>query len=328
MFEADLHRQVRRATLAGCGIAAVMLATAASAGEAGSAGCAAAHRPASGTAWVQVNVGESERTALVHVPASYTHGRATPLIPDLQASGITPENQLAITRFDEAAEKAGFIVALPAAEMPFEGGGATWNVPVQEDGPDDLGFIEALIDRLEETYCVDRDRIYAAGFSGGARLASALACRMPDRLAAISAVGGIRAPDPRRQACTPSATTIAVLAIHSVDDPVNVYYGDPATTPAYWMHGVEDAMAGWAEHLGCGGIETMAVTQNVERREYRGCGTTGALTLYALRGSGHTWPGSSFAFPDYLGATEANIDATVLSLDWFERHRRAGNSGS
>ena len=150
MFEADLHRQVRRATHAGCGIAAVMLATAASAGEAGSAGCAAAHRPASGS----------------------------------------------------------------------------------------------------------------------------------------------------------------------------------TTRPANWMHSVEDAMAGWAEHLGCGGIETMAVTQNAERREYRGCGTTGALALYALRGSGHTWPGSSFAFPDYLGATEANIDATVLSLDWFERHRRAGNSGS
>ena len=94
------------------------------------------------------------------------------------------------------------------------------------------------------------------------------------------------------------------------------------------MHSVEDAMAGWVEHLGCGGIETMAVTQNVERREYQGCGTMGALTLYALRGSGHTWPGSSFAFPDYLGSTEANIDATVLSLDWFERHRRAGNPGS
>ena len=170
--------------------------------------------------------------------------------------------------------------------------------------------------------------IAAVMLATAASAGEAGSCRMPDRLAAISAVGGIRAPDPRRQACTPSASTIAVLAIHSVDDPVNVYDGDPATSPAYWMHGVEDAMAGWAEHLGCVGIETMAVTQNVERREYRGCGTPGALTLNALRGSGHTWPGSSFAFPDYLGATEVNIDATVLSLDWFERHRRAGNPGS
>ena len=241
MFEADLHRQVRRATLAGCGIAAVMLATAASAGEAGSAGCAAVYRPASGTAWVQVNVGESERTALVIARElhAWTRDAADPCSACLRTG-------------------------LPHAGSPRR---------------DQRGR-----------------RHQGAG--------------------------------PRRQACTPSASTIAVLAIHSVDDPENVYDGDPATSPAYWMHCVEDAMAGWAEHLGCGGIETMAVTQNVERREYRGCGTTGALTLYALRGSGHTWPGSSFAFPDYLGATEANIDATVLSLDWFERHRRAGNSGS
>lgn len=326
MTRSILHRKARGATLAGCGIAAMLLATGAAAAD-GSAGCATAQSPRAGTQHIQMMVDGVERTALLHVPASYTHGRATPLVLDLQASGITPEVELAVTRFDKAAEKAGFIVALPAAEMPFESGGATWNVPVADEGPDDVGFVAALLDRLEESHCIDRDRVYAAGFSGGARFASELACRMPDRLAAISAVGGIRTPDPRT--CAPGAERVAVLAIHSVDDPVNVYDGDPATSPPYWTHGVDAAMAGWAERLGCAGaVEATTVVETVERRDYGGCGTAGALTLYALRGSGHTWPGSSFAFPEHLGATETRIDATALSLDWFGQHRRARRSES
>merc|ERR1719384_217079 len=51
---------------------------------------------------------------------------------------------------------------------------------------DDLGFIETLLDELEDTYCIDRSRIYATGFSNGGMMTQRLGCELNHRLAAIA----------------------------------------------------------------------------------------------------------------------------------------------
>jgi len=51
---------------------------------------------------------------------------------------------------------------------------------------DDIGFIEALLDELEDTYCIDRSRIYMTGFSMGGMMTQRMGCELNHRLAAIA----------------------------------------------------------------------------------------------------------------------------------------------
>lgn len=285
--------------------------------------CSAARSSPSGHHSLRLEMDGMTRDVALVVPRSYDGTLPVPLVLDLHASSITPEVELAVTRLDAAAEEQGFLLALPHAVRPFEKGGTTWNLPRDRAWPDDVAFIGAVIDTLEESYCIDADRIYATGYSGGARLASELACRMSDRIAAISAIGGLRGPEP---GCPPAAGSVAVLGIHGLADPVNPYDGDPARSPEYWDHGVREAVERWSARLGCDAALEASVAGGVTRLDLTGC--AGALTLYSLEALGHTWPGSPFAFPDYTGATDTSIDATQLTLDWFARHPRRRSSAA
>merc|ERR1712048_935361 len=51
---------------------------------------------------------------------------------------------------------------------------------------DDIGFIDALLDELEATYCIDRSRIYVTGYSNGGMMTQRLGCELNHRLAAIA----------------------------------------------------------------------------------------------------------------------------------------------
>jgi polyhydroxybutyrate depolymerase len=266
---------------------------------------------------LRLEAGGVPRQVALFVPRSYEGAEPAPLVLDLHASSITPEIELAITRLDEAAEEAGFLVALPLAIRPYAHGGTTWNVPHDPEWPDDVAFVATVIDALEASLCVDPDRIYATGFSGGARLASALACRLPGRIAAISAVAGLRGPEPD---CSPAADPVPVLAFHGRADPVNPYDGEPDASPAYWTHGIPEAVDRWRAWLGCSGSVETGDANGITRLDVSACDGRPALRLYTLEAAGHTWPGSPFAFPDYTGAPDARLDATALTLEWFALH--------
>jgi poly(3-hydroxybutyrate) depolymerase len=125
--------------------------------------------------------------------------------------------------------KNGFIVVLPEAVTEFARGGTTWNIPF-ENGVDDVAFVTNVLDAVGSAFCVDQSRIYAIGYSGGARLASQLACQIPDRIAAIGAVGGLRHPHDREGECRRAERTVPIIAFHSVDDPINLSYGQKIET--------------------------------------------------------------------------------------------------
>lgn len=257
------------------------------------------------------------RTALVYLPASHERVASLPVVIDLHASGITPEIQAQVTGMVDAANSLGFLVALPEARTPFPSGGTTWNVPDRGDGDNEVAFLEALLDRLETSFCIDRDRVFATGFSGGARLASHLACRVPAQFSAIGVVGGLRAPARDSENCAISDPGVRVLAFHSEDDPVNPFHGETDAAPAYWSHGVDDAFSWWARRLGCDSIEKNEIGTRITQISASQCAEGAALSLYVLAETGHTWPGSAFPFPEGLGATERELDATAIILDWF-----------
>ena len=265
------------------------------------------------------------RTAIVHVPSSYTGTTPVPLVLNLHGSGSTATQQELFTGMDATADEHGFLVAYPQASIP-DGSGFDWNVPgvllvggrpVPRGSADDVAFIGALVSALEHRYCVDAHAVYATGFSGGARLSSELGCADSTLFAAVAPVSGLRHPTPCR-----AARAVPVLSFHGTADPVDPFAGHGQ---AYWTYSVATAAREWAEQDGCATKASVSRTSaGVTLTRYARCRAGSTVELYAIAGEGHEWPGGPHLPRRYtvlLGAQSNAIDADETMWAFFARHR-------
>lgn len=229
----------------------------------------------------------AERSYLLYVPDSY-QGAPVPLVLSLHGSGGRPENWLDSSGLTSIADREGFAVAFPAGAFANTVSERSWNANL-DPGVDDVQFVRDLITDASQRLSIDPTRIYATGFSGGARMSSRLACELADSLAAAAPVAGVQYPD----GCTPDRT-IPLLAIHSRADPVNQYDVSGESRP-YWRMGVETAVQRWVAAEGCGqNPEISTVADNLELRHWTECdGSTGGpaeIRFYVIADGGHDWP--------------------------------------
>jgi polyhydroxybutyrate depolymerase len=256
------------------------------------------------------------------VPASYTGSDDVPLVVNLHGSGSNAAEQLTGSRLEAVADEHGFIVLAPSAGITQEltEGAATttggvWNVPgavltdgssAAPDAPDDVAFLEDLVDAASAELCVST--VVATGTSGGGRMASALGCAS-DRFDVIAPVAGLRFPAD----CAPPHP-VSVVAFHGTADKVNPFDGGG---PAYWgTQTVPEAAAGWAASQDCTGSPADETTSpNVTHTEWTGCTEGVTVDLYTVDGGGHSWPGGIDAaethpeFADIIGVTTQEVDA-------------------
>jgi polyhydroxybutyrate depolymerase len=195
---------------------------------------------------------------IVHPPAGYSGSSQVPLVLNLHGSGSTALEQEGLTGMDASADTNGFIVAYPQAVIP-DGSGFDWNVPgvplagdrsVPPGAADDVAFVTQLVGVLEQRYCLNSARVYATGFSGGARMASQLACDSSTTFAAVAPVSGLRSPP----ACRP-ARPVPIIAFHRESDPVDPFGGQGQ---AYWTYSVLQAAQDWGQRQGCSPTATTA----------------------------------------------------------------------
>jgi polyhydroxybutyrate depolymerase len=252
--------------------------------------------------------GGLHRSYRLGVPASYRDDQPAPLILNLHGSGSNALEQSIYSRLPIDGGKRGYLVVTPDAVN------ANWELTAH--GRDDV-FLMRLLDHLEATYCVDLDRVYAAGISLGAWKSAITACTHPDRFAAIALVAVEVAPPD---------CAIPVVAFHGTADPV-VPYGagaDPGITvtgPNAGLTGAAINMARWAKYSGCAPKkEVVPIGADVEHWIYGGCRTGLGVEFYSIEHGGHTWPGSPIDVAR-LGQTTHTIDATKIALDWFDAHR-------
>jgi polyhydroxybutyrate depolymerase len=160
--------------------------------------------PHAGLQSVSVHTPSGDRPVAVYFPPNYVEARPLALVIDLHGSGGNGEEHAAVSGLRPLAERRHFIVASPdgGVSLPGQPGAYAWNVPgvplvgdarLPADAPDDVAFLAGLIDTLTAAHCADAHHVYVTGFSGGARMASALACSLPERIAAIAPVAGLRA---------------------------------------------------------------------------------------------------------------------------------------
>jgi polyhydroxybutyrate depolymerase len=277
-------------------VAAVMAMSCAGGVLAQSGASACSLAAASGVAEQRLTSGGRERTYRLFVPAKYDGRTALPLVLDMHGSGGNAAGQAGTSRFEALAEREGVLVATLQAGAE----GNRWNVPVTAERPDDVQYVSDVIDHVAARVCTDVARVYATGFSGGARMSSLLACKLNNRIAAIAPMSGLRWPGP----CEGRA--IPVLTLHGLADPQNTYDGHVEGRGGEWVESVPEALAGWAKHNGCDGEPKLADPPGpLSTLSYAGC--EAEVRLVRIDGLVHRW-------------ARDEVDATAEMWAFFRRH--------
>jgi len=280
---------------------------------------------------------EGERWYLRHVPPAHDGTTPVPLVVDLHGYSEGADVHVVHTGLGTYGDGAGFVTVTPQGT----GVVALWR---PASGSPDVAFVERLLDHVEATLCVDRARVYVAGLANGAMLASALACDLPDRIAAIAAVAGVTGVDD----CEPGRP-VPVVAFHGTEDPFLDYDGgfgaavaglpspdgertlgevglgeDRAEQPA---PSVPDVLAAWAGRNGCDGAAAPGeerVAEDVTRLAFD-CPAGAEVALYRVEGGGGTWPGAEMLrqATDVVGVTTFSISANEIMWDFFTHHTAA-----
>lgn len=255
--------------------------------------------------------GGLERTFDVHVPVSYDPEQPTPVVFNFHGYTSNAQQQALLSRMNAASDAEGFI----AVHAQGTGTTPSWNAGVccgtaATSQVDDVGFVDAMLDALEDELCVDPVRVFATGFSNGGFLSHRLACERADRFAAIAPVAGVLGI----ASCAPSRP-VPVLHFHGTLDTLVPYEGDTQNG----FPSVRDTFAGWGARDECDGPATVTFEQGDTTCEtYAGCARGAEVTLCTVTGGGHTWPGG-VPIPG-LGHTTTDIVATDAMWAFFERH--------
>jgi polyhydroxybutyrate depolymerase len=259
------------------------------------------------------------RDYLLYVPATYHGDQPVPLVFDFHGFGSSAREQIAYGDFRPFADQDGFVVvALDGQGTPkhFTLLGGLGGEPGSGEA-DDVKVTTDLLDHLEQELCIDPNRVYSAGMSNGGAISSIVACRAPDRFAAVGAV----AAEVYLPACS-SARPVAIAAFHGTSDPIVPFNGGTVNCCGNAQIGAAPAtMQQFADHDGCATApEETQLSPMVVRRRWTGC-QGGAVEFYVIQGGGHTWPGSAFAVAA-LGATTKEIDASATLWQFFKAHPR------
>jgi polyhydroxybutyrate depolymerase len=253
----------------------------------------------------QLVVGAATRTYQLVVPSPpAAHTRPAPLIILFHGFNGSGAQIADYTRLPAQAAAAGYVVASP------NGTAKTWQLDAHGT---DAGFVTALIVHLEASRCIDRRRVYLAGFSAGAAFAILYGCQHQREIAALATV----AVD-FQLGCT---RPMPIVAFHGTLDPLVPFVngGLGASLPGVAVRGTELNMGDWARLDRCGPAPvSVALGSQVTRRRWPGCGAGTDVVLYRIEGGGHTWPGA--VIDDGGGLTTHQIGASRLIVAFFDQH--------
>ena len=224
---------------------------------------------------------ELKRSYYVFAPNNLS-GIPLPVIFNFHGYGGTIDDYVEEADLRELVNSKNCIVVYPQGSC-LEGV-PHWNAALpgadNKSTADDLGFVEALIDQLDQDYLIDQDRIYACGYSNGGMMAYALACYRSDLVAAIGSISGVILDT--SGSCTPNRA-VPVIKLHGTDDPVLPFNGD-----ANW-NSAQSAIDFWVTNNQTNTTPQIS-TYNTIERYYYGEGTNGtSVDFYKIINGEHFW---------------------------------------
>ena len=196
------------------------------------------------------------------------------------------EEQVAL---HSASEAANFIIVYP------EGYQKSWNAgtccgPALRDKIDEVKFVRAILDDLEKVAAIDRRRIYATGWSNGARLCYYLACVMSEEITAIAPISGaVQGPEVGQKPSRP----IPVFHVHGLEDRWVPYNGGPSV----WKNAgvnqpVERGLEFWRQLAGAFLEARESLFEGLAECLVYSAEDGTKVQLCRIAGLGHHWPGA------------------------------------
>lgn len=275
------------------------------------------------------------RAYIVHVPPQQRS--ALPVVVAFHGGGGEARGFQEYAGLDAVADREGFAVVYPYGSGVLPRRLLTWNAGgccgwAMNNAVDDVAFSIAVLDDLAGRLDIDARRVFVTGHSNGAMMAYRLAAERDDRVAAVAAVAGAMNLD-----TFGPARPVAILHIHSLDDPRAPYNGGPGPpfpgTNVRSMHRpVEEGLARWRARNGCpdtsrevearrGRAGTVNAGQTATLLVWEPCATAATVALWKLSGVGHGWPGSEDIGlrEEIIGPPTTLLDAAEVAWRFFER---------
>lgn len=229
------------------------------------------------------------RTTHLFIPSGVVDRPNVPLVLAFHGTGGSGPLFREQTDLDRQADEDGFAVAYPTAT------GANWAegcdcIGPDLDGVDDVGFADAVIEAVADVLEIDRDRIFAVGYSQGAVFLHHLACERTGTYAGFASIAGMMS-GPVAASC-PAEVPVDMLLVHGTDDEVLPFDGQEAG--ASTLLSVPATMLQWRDKNGCSaGVDR--TTEDVgdfraDIRRYETCDEGTRVRLMELLGQGHAWP--------------------------------------
>lgn len=262
------------------------------------------------------------RYYMVFLPNNYTGANNYPLVIYLHSYGGGAQAEMNYTQLNQVGDTYDFMIVYPNARPNWNSGigdNPSWETPEIND----VGFINALIDALNNSYSIDLERIYATGYSNGGFMAYKLACQLSHRIAAVASVGGVMSTT-TLSACNP-LRTMPVLQIHGTKDEwVSM---DGATG---WQS-VEETLSYWTDFNNCEQTDTTLLPDldqtddsTVEKIINKNCTNNSNVIYYKVIDGGHTWPGAGRTNVP-AGNTNQDFNASVEIWNFFNDYQLTQN---
>jgi polyhydroxybutyrate depolymerase len=183
------------------------------------------------------------------IPSSYSKDTSLPLVVLLHGYGATGAMQESYMKFESVAETNKFILVYPDGTVDSSGR-RFWNATdaccdFLSDVADDV-YLLSILKEMESSYSIDAKRIYFVGHSNGGFMSYRMACKYPDRIAAIASLAGasfFKATD-----CG-AKSSVSVLQVHGTKDETILYEGGQILGTSY--PGAVASASQWATFNQC-----------------------------------------------------------------------------
>ena len=227
-----------------------------------------------------------ERKYIIYTPQGYDGNSKLPLLLNFHGFGGQAGDHMSYSNMRSTADSENFILVYP--QGTDLDGSPHWNAALNggdnKSDVDDLGFIEALINKLSSENLIDLKRVYAVGYSNGGMMSYALACYKSGLISAIGSVSGYML----QTECSPSHS-IPLIKLHGTTD----YYDGGGV-----YNSVESVLNFWVNF---NNTDTNPLISNIDDNgtsitsyKYENGDNSVSVEHYKIIGGEHVWFNNDF----------------------------------
>jgi len=266
----------------------------------------------------------------LYLPIGYSGAASYPLVLMLHGLGDNMNNFSAVG-MNAVADTAKFIIAVPQALTDPLLSATAWNSGAGMMGLypnaniNDVKFLGALIDTVQKAYAVNKNRVYACGFSMGGYMTERLGCELAGRFAAIASMAGTIGNG--LTSCNPGRI-LPVAHFHGTNDQTVPFVANNSGIDA------DSLIRFWVKKNSCNPAPVHTALPNtandgytVDHYRYSGTNAAAVVELFKVNGADHVWltPANDISYcveawrffrryqlPATTGIADANPDPSSL----------------